>query len=102
MLACQYPADLHTQPQDVGAERFSALQLTFLVRIVHDEWMEVAIAGVEYIGNTQSVLVRHLAHAGEHARQRSAWNRAIHAVVIRRDAANRGKCCLPARPEQLP
>src|SRR6185312_9974267 len=70
--------------------------------IVHDEWMEVAIAGVEYIGNAQSVLVRHLAHAGEHARQRSAWNRAIHAVVIRRDAANRGKCYLPARPEQLP
>ena len=63
--------------QDVGAERLRPLELARLVGIVQDQRMQIAVAGVEHVGDAQPVLLRQLAHAREHLRQlaRAGWCR---------------------------
>ena len=55
VLAGQHAADLDAEPQDVGAERLGALQLARLVGVVEDQRMQVAVAGVEDVGDAQAV-----------------------------------------------
>src|SRR5271163_469006 len=46
MLAGEHAADLDAQLQDVGPERLRALELPWLIGIVKDERMEIAVAGM--------------------------------------------------------
>ena len=101
MLASQHAAHLDTKPQDVGAERFGALQLALLVGVVHDQWMQIAIARMEHIGDPQAVLLATSRASAQDERQRAARDRAIHAVIVGRDAADGRERRFPARPEQL-
>ena len=96
VLAGQDPADLHAEPQDVGAERFRLVQLARLVGVVEDERMQVAVAGVEDVGAAQSVFALHLLDAPQHPPDLAARDGAVHAVVVGRDAADRGKRRLAA------
>ena len=77
VLAGEHAADLDAQLQDVGAERLGALQLARLVGVVEDQRMQVAVAGMEHVGDAQAVLLRQFAHAREHQRQlaRAGWCR---------------------------
>ena len=63
VLAGEHAADLDAEPQDVGAERLGALELARLVGVVEDERMQIAVAGMEDVGDAQAVLLRQLAHA---------------------------------------
>src|SRR5690348_8098016 len=99
VLARQHAADLDAKTQDVRAEFLSALELARLVRIVKDERVEVAVAGVKDVGAAQPVLLRELAHMRQHVRQALPRNGAVDAVVIGRNAANRGKSRLASGPE---
>src|SRR3954470_13649467 len=81
MLAGEHPADRHAEPQDIGAEGLRLVQLSRPVGIVEDQRMEIAVAGVEHIGDPQPVARGELAHAGQHPRQLLAGNGAVHAVV---------------------
>jgi hypothetical protein len=56
VLAGQHAADLDAQPQDIGAELLGLLQFARLVGIVEDQRMQVAVAGVEDVGDAQAVL----------------------------------------------
>ena len=102
MLAGEHAADLDAEPQDIGAEGLRLVQLARPVGIVEDQRMEIAVAGVEHIGDPQPVARGELAHAGQHPRQLLAGNGAVHAVVIRRDAADRREGRLAAGPEEQP
>jgi hypothetical protein len=53
VLAGQHAADLDAELEDVGAERLGALQLARLVGVVEDQRMQVAVAGVEHVGDAQ-------------------------------------------------
>ena len=64
--------------------------------------MQVAVAGVEHIGDAQPVMLRQFAHALEHLRQSRPRDGAIHAVVVGRDASDRRERRLAAGPEQQP
>src|SRR5690606_30805099 len=75
------------------------LQLARLVGVVKNERVQVAVAGVEYIGDAQSVFLGKLAHAGQNARQFLARNGTVHAIVVGRDAADGRESRLAARPE---
>src|SRR5260221_2586046 len=55
VLAGEDAADLDAQPQDVGAESLGTLELARLVGIVEDERVEIAVAGMEDIGDAQPV-----------------------------------------------
>ena len=72
------------------------------VGVVHDERMQIAVAGVEDVRAAQPVLLRQLLDPPQHRAERLARNRAVHAVVIGRDAADRRKRRLAARPQQQP
>src|SRR3546814_10551746 len=100
MLAGQHAADLDAELQDVGAEVLRLLQLARLVGVVEDERMQVAVAGVKDVGDAQAVARAELAHALQHQRQARARDGAVHAVVVRRDAADRREGRLAPGPER--
>ena len=64
VLAGQHAADLDAEPQDVGAESLGRLELARLVGVIEDQRMQIAVAGMEDVGDAQPVLLRQLAHAG--------------------------------------
>src|SRR5699024_12482573 len=59
-----------------------------------------AVAGVEHIGDAQTVVFRQRVNALQDLGQRVAWNGAVHAVVIGRDAAHGREGGASAGPEQ--
>jgi hypothetical protein len=61
MFAGQHAADLDAEAQDVGAEGLRLLQLARIVGIIQNQRMQIAVAGVEDVGDAQAVLLRQLA-----------------------------------------
>src|SRR6516165_10890829 len=102
MLTRQYASYLDAELEDLRPEPLGALKLARLVGIVEDERMQVAVSGVEHVGDCEPVLIGELAHAGEHLGEAGARDSAVHAVIIRRDASHRGKGGLAPGPEQRP
>ena len=103
VLAGQHAADLDAEPQDVGAERLGALEFARLVGVVEDERMQVAVAGVEHVGDAQAVFLRQLAHALRAPAAACARGMVPSMqIIVRRDAADRRERRLAAGPEQQP
>ncbi len=102
VFAGQHAADLDAQPQDICAERFRTIEFARLVGIVEDQGMQIAVPGMENIGDAQIVLRGQFLHAAQHQRQLRARDGAVHAIVIWRDASNRREGRLAAGPEQEP
>src|SRR4029079_1038123 len=86
--------------EDPVTERDRALSVTGLVRIEQDQWMQVAVAGVEHVRARQSELPCPGLDLPQHARQCGAGDRAVDAVVIGRNSADGGECRLAAGPVQ--
>ena len=55
VLAGQAAADLDAELQDVGAERLRLVEAAGIVGVEHDQWVQVAVAGMEDIGDLQPV-----------------------------------------------
>ena len=53
VLAGQNAADFDTELENVGAELLGLFKLARIVGIVKDQGMQVAVAGVEHIGDAQ-------------------------------------------------
>src|SRR5580698_4918798 len=51
VLAGEYAADFDAEPQYIGAELFGALEFVGLIGIVEDQRVQIAIAGMKYIGD---------------------------------------------------
>ena len=102
VLAGQHAADLDAELEDLGAELLGAVEFAGLVGVVEDERMQIAVAGMEHVGDAQAVFLRQLRDAREHQRQLGARDGAVHAVVVRRDAADRRERRLAPGPEQQP
>ena len=69
VLAGQAAADFDAQFQDVGAEVFRLVEAGRVVGVEHDQRMQVAVAGVEDVGDLQAVVVGHLPDAAQHVGQ---------------------------------
>ena len=52
VLAGQHAADLDAELQDLGAEMLGALQFARLVGVVEDQRMQIAVAGMEHVGDS--------------------------------------------------
>ena len=50
-------ADFHAQYEDSGTELLGTPELVVVIRIEHDEWMQIAIAGMEHIRALQGKLL---------------------------------------------
>jgi len=64
--------------------------------------MQVAVAGVENVRAAQAVFLLHRADELEHLAQALARDRAVHAVIVGRDAPDGWKRALAPRPEAQP
>src|SRR5262245_33648437 len=62
MLAGEHTAHLDAKLQDVGAELFRTLELARLVGIIENERMEIAVAGMEHVGDGKPVALGQFAH----------------------------------------
>lgn len=63
MFAGQDTADFDAELQDFRTEFLGAFQFARLVGVIHDQRVEIAVAGVEDIGNPKSVFFAHFRHA---------------------------------------
>src|SRR5262245_59673784 len=102
VLAGEHAPHLDAVLEDVGPEAFRLLELARLVAIVENERVEIAVAGMEHVGDAQPVALGQFAHAPEHLRQARPRDGAVHAVIVRRDAADRRKRRLAPGQEQEP
>src|SRR5690606_14712540 len=79
VFAGQHAALFGAQLQDVGPERLGAPQLIVVVRVIQDERMQVAIAGMEHVGAAQAVLALERRNPCQHLRQPAARYGPVHA-----------------------
>ena len=101
VLAGNRAADVDRELKYLGTELLGSRELARLVRIIEDQRVQVAVAGVKNIHTAQAVLFCEVFDRGEDARQRFFRNRAVHAIVIGRHPAGSGKCRLAAGPESV-
>src|SRR5271154_6553486 len=57
MLAGEHAADLDAKLENVGPERLRALQFPRLIGIVKDQRMEIAVTGMEHVGDAKAVMM---------------------------------------------
>src|SRR6202041_1563097 len=100
VLAGQYTANLNTKLENVTAELLGALDFARLVRVVEDQRVQIAVAGMEYIGDPQPMPFRQRRNLAQHLGEAAARDRAVHAVIIGRDAPHGWKRRLAPGPEQ--
>ncbi len=93
---------LQADAQDLGGQLLGAPLLALHVGVVEHQRVEVAVAGVEDVGDPQSALARHLGDAAQHLGQRRAGDDPVLDVVVRADPPDRGKGGLASLPEQRP
>ena len=101
MLAGQHATHLHTAAQDVGAEFLGTLKLAGLVRIKQDQRMQVAVTCMEYICHAQAVLLAERCHPAHHVGKTATRNCAVHAQIVRRNAAHSREGGFATGPEQV-
>src|SRR5579862_780381 len=99
MLSRDRAPELHAQLEDLRTEAIGAAPLTRYVRVEQNERVQIAITSVENVHTSQPVLGLHLLDGLEHAPDVFARDRAVHAVIVRRNAPRRWKRILAPRPE---
>ena len=92
-------AGLHAQPQDPIAKLLGLFQLTRQIGVEQDQRVQVAVAGVEHVGNAQAEFLGQPADPVQNLGELGPGNRAVHAVVVRRQSAHGRKRCLAPLPE---
>src|SRR5450759_1734395 len=102
VLAGDGTADLDRKLEDLATERFRAFEFAWRVGVVEDHRVQIAVAGMKHVGATQPVLFFHFGDAAQHLADALARNRAVHAVIVGRDASDRGKRGLASGPESEP
>ena len=77
VLAGEHAADLDAQPQDLGAERLGPLELARRVGVVEDQRVQIAVAGMEHVGDAQARSARTSRRCGSAppAGARAGWCR---------------------------
>ena len=102
MFSADGAAQLHTELQDLHARLHDPRLLLGIPPVEEDQRVQVAVAGVEDVGDLQVVLLAHLGDLLQHQRQGRAGHGAIADQVARRDACHGPEGAAPARPEQGP
>lgn len=92
-------SNLHAQFEYGGAEFLGPFHFVRFIRIEQDQRVQVAVARMEDVGAAQAEVVFHLFDGAQHARQMTARDGAVHAVVIGRHAPRGGERVLAAGPE---
>src|SRR5262249_35996154 len=102
VLASDGAADLDAFLEHLAREALGAVELVGVVRVVENQRVQVAVAGVEHVRAAQAVFLLHPRDEFQDLAELLSRDRAVHAVVVGRDAADRGERRLAPRPETLP
>ena len=90
VLTGQHAPGIDAQTQDIGAKCFGAVQLPWPVGVIEDQRVQVAVAGMEHVGDPQLVVIRKPPDRLQHADQRAARNAALRpSQNARRSASSR-------------
>src|SRR6056297_658617 len=100
MLTGNATTHFHTHFQNARAKGLGSLELARHVGIKQNQRVQVAIAGMEHIGDTQAKLLGHLLHFRQNVGDMTAGNGAVHAVVIRGNPADSWEGRFAAFPQQ--
>src|SRR6266702_7631162 len=101
VLAGERPADFHAIADDFGGGFEGAFELRGIPRIVEDDGMEIAVAGVKNIADLKAVLLADLLDAAQRLRKFRTRNNAIENVIARRKPAERAEGVFAAFPEEF-
>ena len=88
-----------TKLKNLATHVFGKRQLALFIGIKQDQRVHVAVASVEDIGNRQAALLGKRRNAFQYAREFAAWDRTVHAVIVRRHTADRREGVLTPGPE---
>ena len=58
MFTSQYATNLHAESQDIGAKFLCPLDFAGLVGVIQNQRMQIAVAGMEHIGDAEPVFGR--------------------------------------------
>ena len=92
----------HAHAQDVAAQVLGPLLLAAVPGVVEHERVEVAVAGVEDVGDPQAVVLGHRLDLAQHRRDLGAGDGAVLDQVVGGDAPHRGEGALAPLPHELP
>src|SRR5699024_6594608 len=85
---------------DGAAKGLGALEFAGNVGIIENQRMQIAVAGMKDVGYPQAIVLGQVVNTLQDFGQRAAWNGAVHAVVIGRDAPDRRESRLASGPKQ--
>src|SRR5919202_2631156 len=100
VLARERAACRRAHVHDLGAGVDHPLLSAGLVGVPHDQWVQVAVAGMKHVGDAEARLARDLLDARQGGGQLRARNDAVDRVVVRRQAADGGEGALTAGPQR--
>src|SRR5215212_9409757 len=100
VLARERPTVLQAGEDDLPGQLFGLVGLTRGVVVVEDERVEVAVAGVEDVGDPEAVLFAQVRYLLQYGTELRARDDPVLDVVIVGDGSHRPECSLPALPEQ--
>ena len=100
VLAGDGAAGVDAELEDFVGEIERAFFFAGVRAVVEDHRVEVAVAGVEDVGDAQAGLGGHLVHAREYGRKRGARDDAVLHDVVGRDAAHGGEGGFAALPDE--
>jgi hypothetical protein len=87
------------EAEDFCGGGFGAFEGAGFASIVHDEGVEVAVAGMEDIGDAELVAAGDFADAAEGFAEAAAWDDAILDDEVRAEAADGGEGAFAAFPD---
>ena len=86
--------------EDEIGEGFGGVFLAGDAAVVENHGMEIAVAGMEDVGDAEAGFAAEFFDLGEHARESGAWNDAVLHDVVGRDAGHGGEGGFAAFPEE--
>ncbi len=102
MFAGNRTAQVDAHVQDLAGQRFGPFQRTGLAAVVENQRVQVAIPGVEDIGDAQVILFAQRFNFGERVPQPAARHHPILDNVVRAQPPDRGKGTLAPLPDPGP
>src|SRR6266705_2870852 len=101
VLAGERPADFFAIADDFSGGFKGAFELGGITRIVEDDGVQVAVAGVKNIADLKAVLLADLLDAAQRLRKFRTRNNAVENVIAGGKAAERAEGVFAAFPEEF-
>src|SRR5262245_13997370 len=99
VLTGDRPSCLDAVGQYFSGRLRRALGLSGYVAVVTNQRMQIAVTGVEDIGDSKAAASLELTNPGEHLGKLRTWDHPILHVIVRRHPSHRGKRSFAASPD---